>query len=71
MPRSLKCEVCGGEHNGRESILLCPACRDAGILWAAKQAHAAANPPAVECVHDWLQVRGGRVCHKCNKQTSE
>ena len=61
------CIVCGAV----QGKVLCGKCSKTGLLWAARQAHAAANPPAPpECEHDWLQVRGGKVCYKCQKQVS-
>lgn len=67
------CVACKGDlaYKERDSDL-CEACREAGIVWAAKQAYAAANPPPPpECDHLWSQVRGGKVCNKCMKQVND
>ena len=74
------CEVCGTSGKVLLPFEICQDCHKAGIIWAARQAHTAANPPPApappECPksrtgrHEYLQVRGGHVCNACPKQGS-
>lgn len=69
-----KCEVCQERDIApRKSAYLCDACFSNGVRWAAQEAFEIAKPPPPppECVHEWLQFRGGKRCHKCDKVVTE